>query len=271
MAISPDCHFIFLEENYRYLAHSACIAESCLYSDPHNCIIKIGILNEEICRIICDKCEIPINKKDRFAQIVHKLKKNFFTEEDAHTYMKIEEISKSRNFAAHNLPNDENTIEKYIMIAAETLLAGYALSTYFYIRFVNSEYIIPEFKLPKRYDKITNNYNNIQDTYNTISNSIPSEYFQGAVSGASVASFCNIFSKFKTLFSERPSREEICMTAYNANRATQPISNHAAELDLQLASASTAARDTRQAIKILPASINTFFHELEIDKGFEKN
>lgn len=148
MAISPDCNFVFLDDEYPFLAEHACIAESCVHSDPHTCIMKIGLLNEEMCRIICKKSGIEIKKTDNFAKIVHKLKKNFFTEEDAGTCIKIEKIAKSRNKAAHNLPRSEAEQWEYAKIAEYSLCAGYAVSKNFYSRFVNPSYDFPSFHMP---------------------------------------------------------------------------------------------------------------------------
>lgn len=256
MAISPECNFIFLAENYQYLAHSACIAESCLYSDPHNCIIKMGILNEEICRIICDKCKIEINKKDKFANIVHRLKKIFFTEEDATTYMKIEDIAKSRNIAAHNIPKDEKALVKYTKIAAETLLAGYALSTFFYVRFIDADYEIQEFHMPKSQSK--------EDDY--ISCSIDIGHFGiGALSYDTTPSLIfKFFSKIKA----RSAANTISKSVKSSPRGSisfLPDIGHIAEVGLQLAGAYAAAKDADKAVKILPPSLNMFFDDLEID------
>lgn len=148
MTISPDCNFIFLEEDYPYLAEGACIAESCIYTDPHNTIMKIGLLNEEICRLICKESNIEIGKRENLAQIVHKLKKCFFTDEDAETCMKIKEIADNRNKAAHNLPRTEKWHRKYIQIAEQSVQAGYAISVNFYSRFVNPDYPFPPYHVP---------------------------------------------------------------------------------------------------------------------------
>lgn len=153
MPVSPDCNFVFLEEEYPYLAQSACIAESCVYTDPHNCIMKIGLLNEELCRIICSKCGIEISKKDRFEQVVHKLKKHFFNDRDAATYLKIEEVKKSRNIAAHNLPRNEEERRRYVAIAVNALSAGYAISVNFYSSFVNPDYEFPVYRMPGEQEK----------------------------------------------------------------------------------------------------------------------
>ena len=148
MAISPDCNFVFLDDAYPFLAEHACIAESCVYSDPHTCIIKIGLLNEELCRIICKECNIEINKKDNFAKIVHKLEKHFFTDADAETCIKIHKIAASRNRAAHKLPRTEAEQSEYAEIALYSLCAGYWVSTQFYSRFVDSAYEFPTFHMP---------------------------------------------------------------------------------------------------------------------------
>lgn len=153
MPVSPDCNFVFLQDEYPYLAQSACIAESCMFTDPHNCIMKIGLLNEELCRLICKKSEIKIEKKDKFVQIVHKLKKHFFTEEDAETCLKIDEIIKSRNMVAHNLPRSEEALRKYTQIAEKILYAGYMISKNFYRRFINPGYLFPDFRIPVNYNE----------------------------------------------------------------------------------------------------------------------
>lgn len=150
MPVSPDCNFVFLEDGYPHLAQNACIAESCLYTDPHNSIIKIGVLNEEICRIISIKSDIKLPKPYSFKKVLNNLKKHFFTDEDVHTYLKIEEISKSRNMAAHNLPRSEEAYRKYMLIAENTLIAGYSISTKFYSHFIDPAFSFPEFRMPRR-------------------------------------------------------------------------------------------------------------------------
>lgn len=150
MPVSPDCNFVFLEEGYPHLAQSACIAETCLYSDPHNSIIKIGLLNEEICRIISIKSDIKLPKPYSFRKVLNNLKKHFFTDDDVRTYLKIEEVAKSRNMAAHNLPRSEEAYRKYTLVAENTLIAGYSISTNFYSHFIDPAFSFPEFRMPRR-------------------------------------------------------------------------------------------------------------------------
>lgn len=270
MPISPECNFIFLAKNYQYLAHSACIAESCLYSDPHNCIIKMGILNEEICRIICDKCEIEINKKDKFAHIVHRLKKIFFTEEDASTYMKIEDIAKSRNIAAHNIPKDEKAFEKYRKIALQTLCAGYQLSKYFYIRFINSDYQIPEFHLPKAgsMSEESDVIKTMAYEENLMSDLNEKYSMASALGGDQVSSLLGTLSKTLTKGSGSVLSESVKSAARSALGGL-PGLGAITGIGLGLAGAYIAGKSAKKAVKILPDSINAFFKDLEIDSDVD--
>lgn len=153
ISISPDCNFVFLEEGYSHLAQNACIAESCLYTDPHNSIIKIGVVNEELCRIISVKSDIELPKPYSFRKVVYNLKKYFFTDEDAETCLKIEEIAKSRNQAAHNLPRSEEAYRECMEVAIGMLYAGFIVSKNFYCRFINQNFPYPDFHLSDKNEK----------------------------------------------------------------------------------------------------------------------
>lgn len=257
MPISPECNFIFLEENYPHLAHNACIAESCIYSDSHNCIMKIGILNEKICRILCDKFDIPINKKDNLKKIIHKLEKNFFTPEDAETYIKINEIkdiSKSRNMAAHNFPKNEETFLEYIGIAKATLLSGYAISTQFYIRFVNPDYKFPKFHLPENDDspETSNDMINFYNKANMITKAALKSAASMAAAGTDRVVACGLVGRGLAA----------------AGKVWLPVLGGTAIGGLLGGVAAYAAgKGIRKAVKILPDSINEFFRDLDIDIG----
>lgn len=110
-------------------------AENCYNEDPHNCIIKICIVTECILRNICAVTGIKLSDKSGFTLICDKLqKKKIIQKDDYFLLSNLAILRETRNFAAHNIINSEET-------ALKILNAFYAFSSWFYQKFVDNRFI----------------------------------------------------------------------------------------------------------------------------------
>lgn len=128
-------NFDFLIKQYPDFEFFLTKAEDCHGDDPHNCIIKTCIVTECLLRNICISTETKISGQSTFSVMCDKLKKKKIIQNDNFDLLdNLDTLQKTRNIAAHSIINSPD-------IALQILNAFYSFSSWYYQKFIDSNFI----------------------------------------------------------------------------------------------------------------------------------
>lgn len=139
-------NFEFLFDIFKDYKNFILIAEKCWREDPHNCIIKVGILMECVIHKTALRHGYKyVNKNghDSTDLLFKYLKKIFKNDTDILILKCVKKCILLRNCSAHHRESIHQNQEDSIMILYYSFIA----SLWFYIGHYNNEYIPNDFKL----------------------------------------------------------------------------------------------------------------------------
>lgn len=133
-------NFEFLTALYPKYSFYLTKAEECYEEDPHNSIIKIGVVTEDLLKEICIKTNIELGKHISIKYMRDKIRKlKIIAEDRKDLFDVLEKINENRNIAAHNIIFSKD-------ISLGILEQFYLFSTWYYSNFYNNEFIPEKFK-----------------------------------------------------------------------------------------------------------------------------
>ncbi len=137
-------NFLFLEEKWPLLYKQAQFAENYLYTDPHACMIKLGLFAEQLIKVMMamDQVTLPESMKDdamnriRFMQGQDLLPPTIVNV--------LHEIRKTRNQVAHEIEESREEAEAILQMGFH--LACWFMETYGVWTFVAPKFLKPEYQ-----------------------------------------------------------------------------------------------------------------------------
>lgn len=136
-----ESNFLFLENEYPVLSRLGYLAEAYLYTDPNSCLVKLGMLAENIVGIMMklDGLTVPPELDDTNANRIRTLKKNNLLPVEIDNI--LYSIRKTRNVAAHE--NYESAERCKVLLQMAWQLSLWFMQTYGRISFKAHNFVMP--------------------------------------------------------------------------------------------------------------------------------
>lgn len=132
-------NFDFLEEKFPSLANFGRLAEKYLYTDANSCLIKLGMLGENIVNLIFEYDRISHPLEDTAVNRIRKLRQEDLIDEDLESI--LHQLRKKRNEAVYADNSSRSD-------ALDLLPMAYSLAVWFYQTYGDGNYTPAEFIMP---------------------------------------------------------------------------------------------------------------------------
>ncbi len=132
-------NFDFLAEKFPVLAHLGRLAEKYLYSDSNSCLFKLGMMGENMIKLMFDYDGIELPREDKAVNRINKLRHEELLDSDMAALFHA--LRKVRNLAGHE--GYESVAEARNYLGITYSLAEWFMQTYGDYKYKNRPFVMP--------------------------------------------------------------------------------------------------------------------------------